>query len=108
MSFSVFSFFSAKISGEFFFYAVANGGFYANNHLRLDRKLKTSLDNFWQETGGKLSGDQRFYELPLEEPRKTLAEVESHKRNQYRKRFAVLDAITMKITNNLQSVLKKA
>lgn len=32
-------------------YAVSNYGFYTNNHVRIDRKLKTSLDKFWEETG---------------------------------------------------------
>lgn len=73
-------------------YAVSNHGFYANNHLRIDRKLKTSLDEFWLETGGWQTSDSRFYELPICEPRKKLAEVESHKRNLYRNRFAFIDA----------------
>lgn len=72
-------------------YAVSNSGFYANNHVRFDRKLKTCLDSFWKETGGRFCSDERFFELPVIEPRKSLDEVQSHKRNLYRKRFAALD-----------------
>ena len=33
-------------------YAVTNEGYYANNHVRSDRKLKTSFSDFWLEAGG--------------------------------------------------------
>lgn len=88
-------------------YAVSNYGFYANNHIRLDRKLKTSLDDFWQEIGGHVCKDKRFFELPVSETRKSLDEVDSHKRNQYRKRFAMLDTIDSTIANSLELYLKK-
>lgn len=87
-------------------YAVSNRGFYANNHIRIDRKLKTSLDEFWKETGGNLSSDPRFFELPIIERRKELKEVESHKRNLYRKRFAAIDEIDEKIKKALTPYLK--
>ncbi|HEY3425780.1 MAG TPA: DUF535 family protein [Negativicutes bacterium] len=83
-------------------YAVSNYGFYANNHIRLDRKLKTSLDAFWQETGGKECGDPRFWKILITEPRKSLEEVQSHKRNLYRKRFAMLDTIEETIKKSLE------
>jgi uncharacterized protein VirK/YbjX len=88
-------------------YAVSNNGFYANNHVRLDRKLKTSLDDFWQEAGGSVCKDTRFFELPTSELRKNLDEVDSHKRNQYRKRFAMLDAVDSTIIQSLEQCLKK-
>lgn len=88
-------------------YAVSNYGFYANNHVRLDRKLKTSLDDFWQEIGGKICDDKRFFELPISELRKSLDEVDSHKRNQYRKRFALLDAVDSKIVQSLEQAFKR-
>ena len=80
-------------------FAVSNKGFYANNHLRLDRKLKTSLDDFWLETDGKPSPDFRFFELPLAEPRKDATEISPNKRSQYRKRFAALDALDAAISS---------
>ncbi|WP_378954746.1 VirK/YbjX family protein [Pelosinus sp. sgz500959] len=88
-------------------YAVSNYGFYANNHIRLDRKLKTSLDEFWQETSGKDCGDPRFFELPVVESRKSLDEVQSKKRNLYRKRFAAIDEIDVEIKQSLELYMKK-
>ena len=74
-------------------YAVTNYGYYANNHIRLDRKLKTSFSDFWREAGGLETDDKRFYELPLVEPRKTMDEVPTRKRAVYRRRFELLDEI---------------
>lgn len=87
-------------------YAVSNVGFYTNNHIRVDRKLKTSLDEFWSETGGKRCSDLRFYELPLVEPRKSIAEVKTHKRNLYKKRFETLDAIEAAVQMALDSLTR--
>jgi uncharacterized protein VirK/YbjX len=83
-------------------YAVSNYGFYANNHIRIDRKLKTSLDVFFEEIGGRKCDDPRFYEIPMTEPRKRLEEVKCHKRNLYRKRFAMLDTIEETIIKSLE------
>lgn len=87
-------------------YAVSNDGFFTNTHVRLDKKLKTSLDDFWQETGGVLCKDPRFFELPVIEPRKSIEEVKSQKRNLYRKRYVALDEIERSIIHNLNSYLK--
>lgn len=87
-------------------YAVTNYGYYANNHVRMDRKLKTSFSDFWQEAGGWMTKDKRFDELPLTEHRKTMAEVPTRKRAVYRKRFALLDEIDAAIEMNMQSLAK--
>lgn len=84
-------------------YAVSNKGYYANNHIRIDRKLKTSLDEFWEEAGGKRTEDYRFYELPVEEYRKSIEEVKTHKRSQYRNRFNKLDEVESKIIETIKS-----
>jgi uncharacterized protein VirK/YbjX len=89
-------------------FAVSNRGFYANNHLRLDRKLRTSLDAFWLETEGRPSPDSRFFELPLLEPRKDASEISPNKRSQYRKRFAALDALDQSISLALKPCLIRA
>jgi uncharacterized protein len=87
-------------------YAVTNYGYYANNHVRTDRKLRTSFSNFWQEAGGHATSDQRFDELPLVEPRKTIDEVPTRKRAVYRKRFALLDEIDAAIANHMEKLCK--
>lgn len=89
-------------------YAVSDKGYYAQNHLRFDRKLKISLDDFWEETGGQRVGDGRFYQLPLTEERKSLEEIKSSKRNQYRKRFETLDELEKGIKEKLQSCLARS
>lgn len=83
-------------------FAVTNEGYYANNHIRRDRKLKTSFSDFWAEAGGTPTNDARFYELPLIETRKTVEEIPSHKRAQYRRRFALLDELDSTVAENLR------
>ncbi len=87
-------------------YAVTNYGYYANNHMRSNRKLKTNFGDFWEEAGGTPEKDPRFYRLPLREQRKSMEEVKTHKRNLYRKRFALLDSIDEEIAANMKKVLK--
>ena len=87
-------------------YAVSNYGYYANNHVRADRKLKTNFGDFWLEAGGKETEDKRFYELPLVEPRKTMEEVPTRKRAVYRRRFAFLDELDAEIEQAVKNLLK--
>ncbi len=88
-------------------YAVSNHGYYANNHVRVDRKLKTNFGEFWQEAGGKETEDNRFYELPLVEHRKTMEEVPTRKRAVYRRRFEFLDAVDEEIEKAVRDILIK-
>ena len=94
----------AKALGLKRIYAVTNYGYYANNHVRRDRKLKTDFGKFWEESGGRLCEDTRFYELPLTEYRKTMEEIPTRKRANYRKRFALLDEIDASIAANLRAL----
>ena len=82
-------------------YAVTNYGYYANNHIRRDRKLKTSFSDFWQECGGTPTNDDRFFELPLTEYRKTYEEIPTQKRAVYRRRFQLLDEIDAAVFENI-------
>ncbi len=88
-------------------YAVTNEGYYTNNHLRMDKKLKTDFSDFWRETGGTETDDNRFYELPLVESRKTMEEVPTRKRAVYRRRFAMLDELDEAVAVNMNSAMKK-
>ena len=87
-------------------YAVTNQGYYAMNHVRVDRKLKTDFSEFWLEAGGWKTEDERFDELPLIETRKTMEEVPTRKRAVYRKRFAMLDEIDRMLAERLQALMK--
>ena len=89
-------------------YAVTNEGYYANNHVRVDRKLKTSFSDFWAEAGGTPTDDSRFYSLPLIEARKTMEEVPTRKRAVYRRRFVLLDEIDEIVADNVKKVLRDA
>ena len=86
--------------------AISNAGFFANNHLRVDRKLQTSLNEFWQEAGGEISADPRFFNLPMLEPRKRMEETKPHKHTLYRKRFALIDGIDQVIAKALDGIMK--
>ena len=86
--------------------AVSNAGYYANNHIRRDRKLKTDFGAFWEEAGGWQTEDKRFYELPLTLPRKTMEEVPTRKRAVYRRRFAFLDEIDSEIAEQVAAILR--
>lgn len=87
-------------------YAVANEGYYAMNHLRRDRKLKTSLDDFWKECEGERCEDQRFYKMPVAEHRKAMEELKPSKRAQHRRRFAKMDEITAAVSESLAAYRK--
>lgn len=84
-------------------FAVTNAGYYANNHIRVDRKLKTSFSDFWGECGGAPTSDERFFALPLAENRKAVDEIPSHKRAVYRKRFALLDALDAAVAEKISA-----
>ncbi len=87
-------------------YAVTNYGYYAMNHVRSNRKLKTNFGDFWRESGGKPCVDKRFYELPLREYHRTMEEVPTRKRAVYRRRYALLDEIDAAIAQSLQKIMK--
>ena len=88
-------------------FAVSNAGYYANNHIRRDRKLKTDFGVFWEEAGGWETEDKHFYELPLVLPRKTMEEVPTRKRAVYRRRFAFLDEVDRVIIGNVKKLLRE-
>lgn len=95
----------ARAAGIKHIYAVSNHGYYANNHVRADRKLKTDFGAFWQEAGGWQTEDDRWFELPLTEARKTMEEVPTRKRAVYRRRFAFLDEVDEEITQSVNKLL---
>lgn len=87
-------------------FAVTNEGYYANNHIRSDRKLKTSFSDFWEECGGHLTSDERFFSLPLMEIRKSTEEISTRKRAVYRRRFEMLDELDAAVKNTVEKISK--
>ena len=96
----------AKALGLVHIYAVTNYGYYANTHMRMEKKLKTSFGDFWEESGGHPCEDKRFYELPMTEARKTMEEIPTRKRNYYRKRYALLDEVDASVAETIRLLLK--
>ena len=64
------------------------------------------LDPLWEDIGGTITKDSRFFKIPLEEYRKPIEEIKSQKRSQYRKRYELLDQYEKQIGDNLKSYLK--
>ena len=87
-------------------YAVTNEGYYAMNHVRIDRKLKTDLGSFWQECEGtSCAEDSRFFVMPVKEYRKDMSELKPSKRAQHRRRFEKLDAVSAAFDENCKKYL---
>ncbi len=89
-------------------YAVTNEGYYAMNHVRRDRKLKTSFTDFWKECEGHPDEDGRFYVLPVAEHRKDMSELKPSKRAQHRRRFERLDRLDAAFTKSFAQWLQPA
>ena len=88
-------------------YGVTNAGYYAMNHIRIDRKLKTDFGAFWEECEGKpCEADYRFYVMPVKEYRKDMSELKPSKRAQHRRRFEKLDAIDAAFNASCKKLLK--
>ena len=88
-------------------YGVTNAGYYAMNHIRIDRKLKTDFGAFWEECEGKpCETDYRFYVMPVKEHRKDMSELKPSKRAQHRRRFEKLDAIDAAFDASCKKLLK--
>ena len=77
-------------------------------HVRLDRKLKTSFSDFWEECGGIPCEDKRFYVIPVEESRKEMSELKPSKRANHRRRYELMDGITTTIATSLSPYLKES
>ena len=96
----------AKAIGIENIYAVANEGYYAMNHVRVDRKLKTDFGTFWQECEGVVCSDRRFYIMPVAEYRKSMEELKPSKRAQHRRRFAKMDEMQQAVAAALKKYRK--
>lgn len=98
----------ARCLGVSKIYGVTNAGYYAMNHIRMDRKLKTDFGAFWEECEGKpCETDYRFYVMPVKEHRKDMSELKPSKRAQHRRRFEKLDAIDAAFDASCKKLLKK-
>lgn len=87
--------------------AVSDEGFFSQSHLiRGNRCKQTQFNSFWEELNGQpLAGDSRFFELPIEEARKTYETAKTHKRNLYRNRYALLDQYKAEVEENIRKMM---
>jgi uncharacterized protein VirK/YbjX len=69
-------------------------------HIQKAHKINFNYNKFWQEVGG-INTEDGWFKLPLVPKRKDIQEVKSKKRSMYRKRYLLLDDITMQIHNHL-------
>lgn len=96
----------ATLLGISSIYAVSDEGFYTNTHMvRFNRHKLVKFDTFWEELGGRVCEDTRFFMIPLHEERKTYETAKTHKRNMYRKRYEMLDAMIEEIRHRSESYL---
>jgi uncharacterized protein VirK/YbjX len=64
------------------------------------KRVHFDYDAFWQTIGGTPDGDG-FFQLPLVPQRRSLEDIPSNKRSQYRRRYAWLDSLAADIQNYL-------
>lgn len=73
--------------------AVSDYGACVNHKLDKKRRIQFSMNTLWEELGGSVTGDKRFYELPLEAERRPLSELPTKRRAKHRKQYELLDAL---------------
>lgn len=71
---------------------VTNAYHVYQNEKKSQQKIAFSYDSFWQELGGQ-PDTAVWFDLPLIYQRKSLDEIGSKKRGQYRKRYELMDEI---------------
>ncbi|EOB9999666.1 VirK/YbjX family protein [Cronobacter sakazakii] len=63
-------------------------------------KLHADYDSFWESLGGEKDA-RGFYHMPLQITRKSLEEIASKKRAEYRRRYELLESMTAQIAARL-------
>ncbi|KOC89003.1 VirK/YbjX family protein [Winslowiella iniecta] len=61
-------------------------------HHKKKAQLFADYDSFWQSLNGELTGDN-YFRLPLRVERKSLDDIASKKRAEYRRRYSLLDSL---------------
>lgn len=64
-------------------------------------KLHADYNSFWESLGATVDAESD-YVLPLALPRKTMEEIASKKRAEYRRRYTLLDALQQQIIDHIQ------
>jgi uncharacterized protein VirK/YbjX len=72
-------------------------------HIHSKHCIKFDYDEFWQECGGQ-SEKEGWFELPLIPVRRGIEDIKSHKRAVYRRRYAMLDELSLKIADFVKKI----
>ena len=73
-------------------------------HIPLIHKIPFDYDAFWEESSGT-PADRGWYELPLKPVRKDIQEIKSSKRALYRRRYDLMDDLSLKIEETVKQLL---
>lgn len=72
-------------------------------HIGLVHSIHFNYNKFWLEVGAQHIG-KGWFELPLIPARKDMQEIQSNKRSMYRKRYDMLDNLSLKISNTIKEL----
>lgn len=71
-----------------------------------DGEFQAQYNTYWEEEGGIAKGI--WFEIPVNETRKTYEEISSNKRSMYNKRYAMMDSLSETIKTTLIKYMKLA
>lgn len=70
-------------------------------HYKKKAQLFADYDAFWQSLSGELT-DDNYFQLPLRVERKSLDDIASKKRAEYRRRYSLLDSLETQLDSQLR------
>jgi uncharacterized protein VirK/YbjX len=73
-------------------------------HLPWRHTINFNYNEFWIESGGQAKSEG-WYELPLTPVRKEIQDIKSEKRAYYRRRYAILDDLSLKISESVNKMV---
>lgn len=70
-------------------------------------RIRTDYDGLWRDAGGRIAPDNaQLYELPLAWPHKSIEVVPTQKRAMYRRRYAMLESLTVEVEAEARRALQ--
>ena len=74
-------------------------------HIHKLHNIQFDYDTFWLESGGQRNPDG-WYELPLMMVKKDIQDIDSNKRALYRRRYSMLDELSLKIADGTKKLFE--
>jgi uncharacterized protein VirK/YbjX len=81
--------------------AISDGGWVGRSEYFGSKTVLSSYDSVWQESGG-LEAEDGFFELSPQVVKRPIEDVPSRKRAQYRRRYEMLDRLSVQIGGSVQ------